>query len=84
MRKWSLLVKNLMVFGLQEGPKVVISSENVGPNAKKSFWSYVFRDNSTFWAILEANMPYTYAENANLQNFQGVKYISHLEDFRKW
>jgi len=29
-------------------------------------------------------MPYTYAENANIQNFQGVKYISHLGNFRKW
>ena len=66
--KWSLLVNLLGVFGLQDGPKVDISSENVAPNAKKSIWSYVFREKSTFWVILEANIAYTYAENPILQN----------------
>ena len=82
--KWILLVKYLMVFGLQDGPKVDISSENVSPNAKKSIWSYVFRENSTFWAILEANIAYTYAENANLQTVLEVKYFAPLGNFMKW
>ena len=55
---WSLLVKYLMVFGLQDGPKRVISSENVGPNAKKINLELRFKRGFHFWAILEANMKH--------------------------
>ena len=43
------------------------------PKCEKSIRIYVSGENPTFWAILEANMPYTYAENANIWNFKEVK-----------